>query len=287
MRSLFLGLGLLLAVFLSPHRVEAQAIVLPCVPSGSSCIPVSAANPLPITGGGIIVGTTSITGGTAGCVLYQASSMVACDATITATASGGTETVVTNQNNLILKSTGANPGQITSQTGGGVLLGRTGIANYYSQDASGNLTYSGPTILFTGLGTDATHTDTTLCQDTTTHSVLTGSGTAGICLGNVSSIRFKNAWTPLNDSLSVIMSLNPGTWLYKPGIADGGARLQIGFLAEEYARVLPDWTRYDEHGTPNGDDLVAVIPQAVRAIQQLNHKIDELAKRLAEAEAKR
>ena len=52
MRSLFLGLGLLLAVFLSPHRVEAQAIVLPCVPSGSSCIPVSAANPLPITGGG-------------------------------------------------------------------------------------------------------------------------------------------------------------------------------------------------------------------------------------------
>lgn len=51
MRKILVGLGLLLAVFLSPHRVEAQAIVLPCVPSGNSCIPVSAANPLPTTGG--------------------------------------------------------------------------------------------------------------------------------------------------------------------------------------------------------------------------------------------
>lgn len=48
MRVLFLLL--LLTTFL-PHEAKAQAIVLPCVPSGNSCIPVSAANPLPTSGG--------------------------------------------------------------------------------------------------------------------------------------------------------------------------------------------------------------------------------------------
>ncbi len=125
------------------------------------------------------------------------------------------------------------------------------------------------------IASDAAHTDTTVCQDTTSHGLYAGSGTAGVCLGNVSSIRFKDDWTPLGDGLSVIMALNPGTWRYKAGIADGGARLQVGFLAEDYGRVLPNWTRYDEQGRPNGDDLLAVVPQAVRAIQQLKREFDD------------
>lgn len=40
----------LIAVLLM-GKAEAQQIVLPCVPSGASCIPVSAANPLPVGGG--------------------------------------------------------------------------------------------------------------------------------------------------------------------------------------------------------------------------------------------
>jgi hypothetical protein len=48
MRALLISLFCLLA----SHAAQAQAIVLPCVPSGASCIPVSAANPLPTTGGG-------------------------------------------------------------------------------------------------------------------------------------------------------------------------------------------------------------------------------------------
>lgn len=85
MRSLLVGLWLLLAVFLSPHRAEAQAIVLPCVPSGTSCIPVSAANPLPTTSA-ITAGTTTVTcsSGTAG-VLYQSSGKVDCGSTLTFT----------------------------------------------------------------------------------------------------------------------------------------------------------------------------------------------------------
>lgn len=123
---------------------------------------------------------------------------------------------------------------------------------------------------------DAALTDTTVCQDTTNHGLRAGSGTAGICLGNVSSIRFKDAWTPLDDGLSVIMALNPGTWRYKPGVVDSGAKLQVGFLAEDYAHILPDWTRYDDQGRPNGVDLLAVLPQTVRAIQQLKADNDNL-----------
>jgi hypothetical protein len=48
------------------------------------------------------------------------------------------------------------------------------------------------------------------------------------------------------------------------GVADSGARLQVGFLAEDYARILPDWTRYDEQGKPNGDDLLAVTARTSR-----------------------
>lgn len=57
MRVLLCGmllLGLCLSGFtaLAPYEAKAQQIILPCVPSGTSCIPVSAANPLPTTGGG-------------------------------------------------------------------------------------------------------------------------------------------------------------------------------------------------------------------------------------------
>lgn len=83
MRSLLAGLWLLLAIFLSPHRAEAQAIVLPCVPSGNSCIPVSAANPLPITGGGGIPASCVTANG----VVFN--NATACDSGLTYAGSGG------------------------------------------------------------------------------------------------------------------------------------------------------------------------------------------------------
>lgn len=55
-------------------EVRAQQIILPCVPSGASCIPVSAANPLPTTGNtvtSVTIGTTTLTSGTDTRVLFQ------------------------------------------------------------------------------------------------------------------------------------------------------------------------------------------------------------------------
>lgn len=91
MRVLLCGM-LLLGLFssgftaLAPYEAKAQQIILPCVPSGTSCIPVSAANPLPTTGGG---------GGTfppAGCVTANGvifNNATPCDSGLTYAGSGG------------------------------------------------------------------------------------------------------------------------------------------------------------------------------------------------------
>ena len=121
--------------------------------------------------------------------------------------------------------------------------------------------------------TDATHTDTTVCQDTTTHGLYFGSGTAGICLGNVSSIRFKPDYALIADGLGVMNALDPGLYHYGQGMVAGDdGKLKVGFTAERYAAVLPQFTRYDGEGRPNGLDMMALVPYAARAIQQLDAK---------------
>lgn len=90
MRVLLCGmllLGLFLSGFtaLAPYEAKAQQIILPCVPSGTSCIPVSAANPLPTTGGGS-------TFPPAGCVTANGvifNNATPCDTGFTYAGSGG------------------------------------------------------------------------------------------------------------------------------------------------------------------------------------------------------
>lgn len=90
MRKILVGLILLIA---SLGEVCAQAVVLPCVPSGNSCIPVSAANPLPTTGGGggggLTIGTTTITGGATTQVLFNLGGVVSSDSGFTYAGSSG------------------------------------------------------------------------------------------------------------------------------------------------------------------------------------------------------
>lgn len=102
MRNLLLGFAFIPALFLS-QEARAQAIVLPCVPSGNSCIPVSAANPLPTTGGGggsgLTVGTTTITLGTTNQLLYDNAGVLGEVATgnsgVLVTSAGGVPSIST------------------------------------------------------------------------------------------------------------------------------------------------------------------------------------------------
>jgi hypothetical protein len=138
------------------------------------------------------------------------------------------------------------------------------------------LTIKGATqnVQLNGITTDATHTDATVCEDTTSHGLYFGSGTAGICLGT-SSARFKHDITALDAGLSQIMALQPRRYFLNPGHGDT-QKPYYGFLAEDGAGVLPELTGYDAQGRPNTFDYLGIVPVLVRAVQEQQAEITAL-----------
>lgn len=131
---LLLGLFLPSIATLMPTEAKAQAIILPCVPSGTGCIPVSAANPLPTTGGGggtITSGTTATSGCTDNAVLESRSSLITCDGAILAP-SGGPASIGNG---------GASTSQLVFTPNSGVAAS-IGMANGGTQLLFGNATMS-------------------------------------------------------------------------------------------------------------------------------------------------
>lgn len=122
---------------------------------------------------------------------------------------------------------------------------------------------------------DATHTDATVCRDTTSGLLLAGSGAAGICLGT-SSLRFKRDVGPLREGLSTILALRPIHYRYRVGQGFASDRELYGFAAEQVAAVVPNLVGLDEGGRPNSVDWAGIVPILVRAIQEQQKEIDEL-----------
>ena len=152
-----LALGLLLVGLTA---AGAQPLVLPCIPSGINCIPISTANPLPTTtsGGTSSIdagGATAVTNGTNSSLLYQNSSgNVAAGTTIpfgfgTSTAgSAGTPSFFVGNSTTGLYS--------VSTTGFGISVNGTLIADYGITNAgswtftwghAGNLIAAGTSLL--------------------------------------------------------------------------------------------------------------------------------------------
>lgn len=122
------------------------------------------------------------------------------------------------------------------------------------------------------IASDTAHTDASVCEDTTTHALYSGSGTLGICLGT-SSARYKRDINPLDEGLVQVLSLDTKRFFYKPGHGDNGAREQFGFLAEDVFKVMPKLVGLDKTGKPNSVDLLGMVPVMVRAIQQQQDEI--------------
>lgn len=134
-------------------------------------------------------------------------------------------------------------------------------------------TATGPLIIT--LPTDATTTDNTLCINTTTHIVSSGSGTLGICLGT-SSQRYKTSIVNEADGLEKILALRPKNFRYRKGYGDNGAREQYGFIAEDVVKVLPLLTTNDAQGRPNTVDILGMVPVLVKAVQEMQGEINKL-----------
>lgn len=161
-------------------------------------------------------------------------------------------------------------GDIIFQTGG------TGAGATAQNTATSALIIKGATQLVTlpAITTDATHTDSTLCQDTTTHAIYFGSGAAGICLGT-SSARFKQDIRPLKDGLAQIAALNPVSYRYKEGYGTTDKDL-YGFTAEDMDQVMPKLVGHDTEGRPNSIDWAGLVPVLTKAVQELKADNDNL-----------
>ncbi len=295
MRSLFLGLGLLIAVFLSPHKAEAQVIVLPCVPSGTSCIPVSAANPLPTTSA-ITAGTTTVacTTGTTG-VLYQSSGKVACGSALTF---NGTDSINFGPAASLIASNASNM-QLVNNGNGNFLIQNPGGESFFFTGASAvtrldwnnatALTWTFPstaavtmasaTVKLTGI-TTGTNADF-LCR------AADGTVTLQTSACTISSMRFKENIFPVDDhdAISIINRLQPVAFnmrpMEKPNADPNFDKRQLGLTAENVAAVDPRMAIYENDGTtPKSYRQEAVIAALVGAIHDLKAEIDELKKRL-------
>lgn len=128
-------------------------------------------------------------------------------------------------------------------------------------------------LIISGIATDSGKTDATICEDTTTHQVYSGSGTLGICLGT-SSARYKHDINLLGLGLGAITKLKPVTFFYKNGYGDNGARLQYGLLAEDVSNVIPNLVSLDKDNRPNSVDLLGMTPILINAVQEQQNEIN-------------
>jgi hypothetical protein len=96
-----------------------------------------------------------------------------------------------------------------------------------------------------------------------------------VCGG--SSERFKENIQPITYGLSDVLKLNPVffNWKqeYMPGESD---KRQVGLIAEEVAGVLPELVGLDSQGLPVNVDYPKVSAVLIKAIQELNIKLDSL-----------
>ena len=135
-----------------------------------------------------------------------------------------------------------------------------------------------------GVTSDTGITDNSVCVNTTSHLVYYGSGTLGICLGTSSFRAAKESVEPITGALGHLAQLQPINYFYKPGFGDGGAREQYGFIADDYAKVFPDLSRFDEFGNPTGIDMYGLVPVLVASDQEMQVEISSIMKRLSKLE---
>lgn len=136
---------------------------------------------------------------------------------------------------------------------------------------------------------------------TITAPAAAGVGATYICLstGNViqsgatcaaSSKKVKNNIMPFANSLAKILALNPVSFNYNKGFY--GGKQDVGFVAEDVAKVDPRFAIYDEKtetlpdgqvikkGDPMALDTTAILSATVGAIQELNAKLEAQQKQI-------
>jgi len=107
-------------------------------------------------------------------------------------------------------------------------------------------------------------------------SALGGIASAGIGLITPSDETIKNDIKPINTALEKLRNLKPVTFHYKEEYSSSPERMHHGFIAQEFQKVLPDATYFDESIGKLAIDTGDVIGLLVRANQELEARIGML-----------
>jgi len=108
----------------------------------------------------------------------------------------------------------------------------------------------------------------------------------GVPMIAASDIDTKHTIDQLDDALYLLRELRPVTFYYKEQYSSSPERMHYGFIAQEYQKVMPDQTYFDESIGKLCIDPVELIGVLVRAIQQLDTKITRLEAKQALAGVK-
>ena len=98
-------------------------------------------------------------------------------------------------------------------------------------------------------------------------------GSIGGALIGLSDERTKHTVERIEDALSVLRDLKPVTFYYKEEYSMSPERMHHGFIAQDYKKVMPDATYYDEELEKYCIDTSELIGLLVRSVQQLETRI--------------
>lgn len=98
---------------------------------------------------------------------------------------------------------------------------------------------------------------------------------AGLAIG-LSDETTKTNIEPIENALEILRNLKPVSFHYNEDYSCTPERLHYGFIAQDYAKVMPDATYYDESINKLAIDRGELIGLLVRAIQQLEGRITRM-----------
>lgn len=105
----------------------------------------------------------------------------------------------------------------------------------------------------------------------------------GVDYGTSSSIRWKNNITEIENPLEKIAQLRG---VYFDWDAEHGGRHDVGMIAEEVGKVLPEIVSYEENNIDaEGMDYSKITPLLVEAIKEQQRLIEELQKEITQLKA--
>jgi trimeric autotransporter adhesin len=99
-----------------------------------------------------------------------------------------------------------------------------------------------------------------------------------------SSLRYKENIHELSYGLKEVLKFNPVTFTYKP--EKGIPGLQVGFIAEDMEKIVPEVVGKDSEGRPESIDYGKLTSVLTNAIKEIWHEVQNLIAKVSGLEKK-